>query len=373
MGTKRTHSTRIVALTAVVAFLTGMATERWRERARPAGDQLWPAKRNHWAMGPRAGFIDSRGRFRIGPAYGGASSPSEGYVMVWDESGRGAFRDHYRAIRLSDGQVFPFGRDRPAGGVSMGLVPRFSPPDRRRPNEGLTGLATPTGEWAVEPRYDWIDSFSEGLAMFRLDGKVGYLSRSGEVAIEPRFDHGQSWREGVAAVLVDEVWGMIDRTGEWVVKPSYRSLSQMRFGLAVASDADGGHRLIDARGRTLLGPREGGIEVLGDGLIALEHGGLWALCSPDGFEITPPEWDRLGPFSEGLAFAASDSAAGYIDPLGSWQFQLPHADMTGEPFDGGLAFVERIVLGYDRHREGVEGYVNRSGRWVHRRGYEIPP
>ncbi|HED6687678.1 TPA: WG repeat-containing protein, partial [Campylobacter coli] len=40
----------------------------------------------------------------------------------------------------------------------------------------------------IEPKFDSIGSFREGLAKVGLNGKYGFIDKSGEFVIEPIFD-----------------------------------------------------------------------------------------------------------------------------------------------------------------------------------------
>ncbi|HAN0731264.1 TPA: WG repeat-containing protein, partial [Campylobacter coli] len=44
------------------------------------------------------------------------------------------------------------------------------------------------GKIVIEPKFDSIGSFREGLAKVGLNGKYGFIDKSGEFVIEPIFD-----------------------------------------------------------------------------------------------------------------------------------------------------------------------------------------
>lgn len=66
------------------------------------------------------------------------------------------------------------------------------------------GFVDRSGEMVIEPQFDMVFSFSEGLAPVQVDGKWGYIDRTGEFAVEPRFESefGFPFPEGLAALKI---------------------------------------------------------------------------------------------------------------------------------------------------------------------------
>lgn len=65
------------------------------------------------------------------------------------------------------------------------------------------------GEKAQLYRFDYLESFSQGLAVARADGLYGYVDIDGQWVIAPRFESAQPFSEGLAAVCQDGLWGYI--------------------------------------------------------------------------------------------------------------------------------------------------------------------
>ena len=66
----------------------------------------------------------------------------------------------------------------------------------------MWGYIDTTGEMMIEPGFDNVGNFSEGLAAARINFKHGFIDRKGEWVIEPRFDWAWDFSEGLAAVMV---------------------------------------------------------------------------------------------------------------------------------------------------------------------------
>jgi len=79
-------------------------------------------------------------------------------------------------------------------------------------------------KWVIEPNYRFIGRrFSEGLVWAEGRKKRGYLDRKGEWAIPPKFESTQTFSEGLAAVAISgrNNWGFIDLKGNWVIRPRW--------------------------------------------------------------------------------------------------------------------------------------------------------
>ncbi|EGG0462099.1 WG repeat-containing protein [Campylobacter lari] len=84
----------------------------------------------------------------------------------------------------------------------------------------------------VENTFDYMWSFSEGLAGVKLNGKWGFIDTSGKIAIEPKFDFIGNFYEKMAAVELNGKWGFIDKNGKIVIKPIFDDAWNFSEGLA---------------------------------------------------------------------------------------------------------------------------------------------
>lgn len=192
--------------------------------------------------------------------------------------------------------------------------------------QGKWGYRTPGGKVAIAPRYEmaqdfspegiaavvdehgWAyidrrgklvirplvvdngpDSFAEGLARFRSDGKIGFFDSHGRVAIQPHYAFAASFSEGYAAVCNDcrEVaegehrvvkggtWGFIDRTGATAIPLHFEAAESFQGGKARVQ-LDGKWRYIDTKG-ALEGDSVASAKVAGN---SLPDAGLKGVPSP---------------------------------------------------------------------------------------------
>ena len=80
---------------------------------------------------------------------------------------------------------------------------------------GHCGYIDPSGNWAIEPRFEATFDFSEGLAAVReAPARVyGYIDHSGRFAITPQFTKAELFHEGAARIEKDGRDGYVTRAG----------------------------------------------------------------------------------------------------------------------------------------------------------------
>lgn len=174
------------------------------------------------------------------------------------------------------------------------------------------GFIDKSGNLAVQPKYDAVLGFSEGLAGVLYLKKWGFVDQSGTEVVPPKFYGVSSFRDGLAIVRDEnENCGYIDKTGKQVIDIKYKAASDFSDGLAVVEKEDG-FFLIDKTGK--------------ETLKLADAKGVGAKKSFDGIErpgdrylsFTSVSTDYLFPFRDGLlsiyraennyAFVGSDGA-----------------------------------------------------------------
>ncbi len=165
---------------------------------------------------------------------------------------------------------------------------------------------------------DKLFAFSEGLGGFMTNKKCGFINSKGEVVIEPQFQDIKFFDEGVCWVKQDDMWFLIDEAG----KP----ISQERF--------DRFHYYSNGFARVKIGEFWGYIDkegkYLGDGCVYTDNndfvngvalakkGESWGLLKDDGTWLVEPQynkiWDHL---SEGYAKVRKGEHIGVLKEDGS--------------------------------------------------------
>jgi hypothetical protein len=189
--------------------------------------------------------------------------------------------------------------------------------------DGKFGIMDKTG-WIVEPKYNEMQWYSEGMLPVREGSRWGFFDEEGRLAIKPQFKSVRRFNEGVAGVVVDRKWGFIDETGEIVIAPAYDN-----------------------------------IDCFFEGLAAVEVDGIWGFIDKNGEMVIEPRFRAVGIFSEGLAaFVIDASGWGYMDTSGNVVIK--------PQFDGANPFDEtgKAVVRIGDDETGVMGYVDRNGNFT---------
>ena len=61
------------------------------------------------------------------------------------------------------------------------------------------------GNWVIEAKFEYADSFSEGLAVAKVEDKYGFIDKPGEFVIQPIYENALSFSEGFAPVKVPQI------------------------------------------------------------------------------------------------------------------------------------------------------------------------
>jgi hypothetical protein len=63
----------------------------------------------------------------------------------------------------------------------------------------------------IQPQFEEVGIFAEGLAPAKINGKWGYINKLAEFIIYPEFDFAKPFSQGLALVNVGSKWGYISR------------------------------------------------------------------------------------------------------------------------------------------------------------------
>jgi len=190
--------------------------------------------------------------------------------------------------------------------------------------------------------------------------KYGYINEQGQVVIQPRFDRIMNFSEGLAAVLQNSYWNYIDESGKVVIavrSPKVRSFSE---GLAAVMFGST-YGYIDKKGNVVIKPQFAVAFDFSEGLARVKLNGEWAFIDKSGRAVFVAPFDYVDDFRDGYAmvakqlgnnnggFTAGELKVSYIvktgslTPIGWWN--------AGSRFSGALAFVSKdpnIIAGFAR-------------------------
>lgn len=162
----------------------------------------------------------------------------------------------------------------------------------------LYGCINSEGEIVIEPKYEILDNFSEGLACFGAEGKVGYINTNDEIVIAPIYDAAGAFHEGRALVKAENgLYGYIDTSWNMVIEPVFMYASYFSDGLARVETTDNKWGYIRPDGSFAIEPVYSYAEDFQNGyaVVGIDSGKYdpWGLIDASGNVIIPIEYDYL--------------------------------------------------------------------------------
>jgi serine/threonine protein kinase len=267
----------------------------------------------------------------------------------------------------------------------------------KKNNEGKIkyGFINTKGNWIIQPKFDFIRDFHQGLAGALINEKWGFIDMKGNWVIKPKFYNVDYFNDGIARAYeetsikdISKV-GFINTEGNWIIKPEFWSLSDFNNGLALATDDDkeglidingnwtitlpefywindfyeglasaklsqnGKYGFINIKGKWIIKPKFDDIGDFNNGLARAQLKGKCGFIDKKGNWIIRPEFDYIRDFHEGLAVASLGEKSGFIDKKGDWLIP-PNFDDIGD-FNNGLAVA---------YINGKCGFIDKKGNWV---------
>jgi hypothetical protein len=191
-----------------------------------------------------------------------------------------------------------------------------------------------------------------------LKKKYGFIDGQGQVVIQPRFDRVMNFSEGLAAVL-ESYWNYIDESGKVVIAVRSRAVRSFSEGLAAVM-FDGRYGYIDNKGNVVIKPQFEAAFDFSEGLARVKLNGEWAFIDKSGRTVFVAPFDYADDFRNGYALvvkrfrnseklAAGDlkvsfiGKTGKLTSIGWWN--------AASPFSKSLAVVSKdpnIIAGFAR-------------------------
>ena len=245
--------------------------------------------------------------------------------------------------------------------------------------KGTWGIIDRSGNFILKPKYDYLGSFREGRAVFRVGKfeerhnrcRYGYLDKNGAEAVPAVFHYACSFSETLAAAKVGNLWGYIDLSGLFKITPRFEGtrqgpsrIEETRAGYFVNGLAPvwsgHGYGFIDTAGKFVI---EGGFDEANsfcEGRAVVKRGKRFGFVDSEGRMSSECKFTLARDFSEGLArLIEEEPRVGFYPPSG---FINLHGQMVIEPlfysagsFQDGLCLVET---------EDSIGYINKQGEYV---------
>ena len=239
-------------------------------------------------------------------------------------------------------------------------------------------------------KYKSLESFHDGLACVKRNGKYGYMNIKGEEVIPCNFTGADAYINGVARVVLNGKVQFIDVNGNVVPLPSLASTqleetTRLRSsnGLIIKK-VNGKYGFVNEKGKIVIPCKYDEVYDFSEGLAAVRKGdywGFWGFINSKGEEVIPCKYDNAKPFKNGYAAVEQleyedgepilsvepDPHWGVIDKNGKviipFNYDF-HYGFDDEPF-----FSDGIAIMSDSTEK--KGYINLDGKIIAPCKYDI--
>ena len=206
---------------------------------------------------------------------------------------------------------------------------------------GKWGYINETGKMVILPTWDEALTFADGLAPVQKGGKWGYIGKAGKVVVELSWDDAEVFSGG-AATVKNGKFGFIDATGKVISEAKWASNGKFSHGLAVVHTTghgvDGSVAIINLKGETIFEqPRRKNSP---PPILISEHGISVIDNRPYNAQGSDQIGNRRTPFMDLTASKVlfERPVERHIDHTGN--FVIPPAYNRANDFQNGMAFVE---------------------------------
>ena len=160
--------------------------------------------------------------------------------------------------------------------------------------ENKWGFMNTDGEIIINPIYDDLKDFKEGLSAANLKGKWGFIDKQNNAVIPFDYKQVYSFSENrTFAQDFNNKWHLIDSRGQIISQLKFNKFSAFKNGYAVVGEL-GGFTLIDTNAEEVLTEAYKSINILNESnIIAKSANNKYGLLTALGDTILPFEYDRI--------------------------------------------------------------------------------
>jgi hypothetical protein len=226
---------------------------------------------------------------------------------------------------------------------------------------GQYGFMNTDGQQVIETKYDFVGSFSEGLATVVLDGKYGFLNKYGQLKIKCEYTSATDFRIGRTIVEKNGKFGMIDRNNRVLLPFEFSDIGELANNLLYVSTS-GKYGYADLNGKIIIQEKFDEAFDFHGPYAMVEIGEKQAMINTKGEYMIAPKFSELSPISDTLFVCTINGRKGIVSENGTFVLS-PKYDQISE-FRNGLALVSKS--------DTIE-YININGEVVLSRGYRTYP
>jgi hypothetical protein len=193
--------------------------------------------------------------------------------------------------------------------------------------------------------------------------KVGFIDTNGNIKIQPKFDTVSGFKEGMAYAKTGDKYGYIDIMGNYIIEPKFYQCWDFENGYAlVMQEVVSTGCFIDRFGAIKLNGRNFLISKYSEGLINCSDNGDWGFIDINGNFIIPPTYKLTCEFSEGKAAVVPKKINGKANRKELYAFINKYNEIIIPPLYTGadIRFSDGMCAVYDNGY----GYINDNGQLI---------
>lgn len=198
--------------------------------------------------------------------------------------------------------------------------------------------------------WDAAGSFKDGYAVVSLDKQYGLIDTFGTVVIQPSFEDMRSYGEGMVPVKDNGKWGYVDAQDRLKLPFVYEDAGPFVSGVAVVVQ-NGKAFYIDTAGNKVTGEFDDAWTFNENHTAKVKVGDRYGLIDTKGNYLVRPEWDNVWNLQEGVATVQRSGKYGYVNQQGATAIEPMYSDVWSSSF--GLIPVKLP--------SGQWGYVDQQG------------
>jgi hypothetical protein len=214
------------------------------------------------------------------------------------------------------------------------------------------------------PNYPFMQELEQEIAMLNAQlfpfvhkGKWGFMNHEGKVLIEPKFDFVEAFSQGRAAAGINDLYGFIDPMGAWVIQPQFTDVLPFRFNLSVVFNENQEAGLMNLFGEWLIKPAFKDIIIINDEKVWVENEDYFLLYDLKKNQFSITAYYEISDFRDGLALVSEAKGFALIDMKGNARFQYTEevfrfGDLFLVTFNDSTALVDEennIILPFNEY------------------------
>lgn len=242
------------------------------------------------------GFIDYSGKYVIEPEYVSATLFSEGIAWVAKTNGAPI------AIDKTGKMLFKLQEANSVRCFSQGLAAvQVSKND-----ELFWGFVNKKGDFEIQPQFDDVLFFTDGLCAVQRGGDWGFIDKNGIAVIPYRYSKVEMFKNGRAVYSNEGMYGLIDKHGNNIINPVYEFMDI--DGNLFMIKQDGKMGWCDKNGKIVINPIYRDVQPFnGSSLAAVTiDGEKWGYINQKNETVIAPQFSSAFPFTKNSALASID-------------------------------------------------------------------